>query len=147
MPKKKPTPPVVVPGVTVVLKKIEWLGHLKKMVELPDKVKLAGGNALHFVQVGQDPPDWGEMDRIGSGAKEIRLQDENGWYRIFYVAKLSEAIFILGIVKKKTNATSQADIDNAKIQYKLAENENAALKAQRLAQTKPQPTKAKEEKK
>ncbi|ATQ75823.1 hypothetical protein CR152_15775 [Massilia violaceinigra] len=148
MPTKKALPPS--PGsssVTVNLKAVEWLGHESAMSSLPIDVKRGGGYALHFVQVGEDPPNWSSMETIGSGAKEIRLQDAQGWYRIFYVAKLSEAIFILGVITKKTNTTSQSDIDNARQKYKDAVKKNSDLKA--ISEQKAQATtsKSKREKK
>ncbi len=127
----------------VALKDIDWLDHLPAMNALPLDMKRDGGFALHAVQVGEAPPNWSEMEIIGSGAKEIRLQDKDGWYRIFYVAKLSEAIFILGIVTKKTNKTSKGDIENAQQKYKDAIAKNAKLKTANKATPKANATKSK----
>ena len=97
------------------------MGFKDEMAQLPQPMKDEGGQALYYVQLGEDPPDSKHMTSIGSGAKEIRLQDANGWYRIFYVAKFPDAIYILGIIQKKTNSTSQHDIENAKKVYRAAE--------------------------
>lgn len=135
----KPAPQKIAPATNlpkVILKEIEWLGHLPKMLALPPAMKSEGGKELHRLQIGEDPNDWGPMSSIGSGANEIRLQDANGWYRIFYVAKFLEVIYVLGIVTKKTNQTSKQDVDNAKVKYKEAEAQNA-IKKQAHAAAKP----------
>lgn len=58
------------------------------------------------------------MASVGSGVKEIRVRDENGIFRIMYVAKFSDAIYVLHCFQKKTQQTSQQDIDLAKSRYK-----------------------------
>ncbi len=56
------------------------------------------------------------MPSIGAGVKEIKLQDEDkSQYRIIYIAKFEEAIYVFHVItKKKTQRTSQFDIDLAK---------------------------------
>ncbi len=58
------------------------------------------------------------MASVGSGVKEIRVRDENGIFRVMYVAKFSDAIYVLHCFQKKTQQTSQQDIDLAKSRYK-----------------------------
>lgn len=35
---------------------------------------------------GRDPSDWKPMPDVGKGVREIRIRDENGIYRMIYVA-------------------------------------------------------------
>ena len=58
------------------------------------------------------------MQSIGSGVKEIRITDSDGIYRVIYVAKFEEAIYVLHAFKKKTQKTSPPDLDTAKRAYK-----------------------------
>lgn len=58
------------------------------------------------------------MVSVGSGVKEIRVRDEHGIFRVIYVAKFSDAIYVLHCFQKKTQQTSQQDIDLAKSRYK-----------------------------
>lgn len=132
--KLKPIAQGAVALTTVKLKEVDWLGHEPAMRALPTEMKKEGGKSLYRVQIGEEPDDWKPMPSIGPGANEIRLQDANGWYRIFYVAKFLDAIYILGVITKKTNQTSQLDIDNAKAKYKEAAAKNA-IKKQNLAAT------------
>jgi phage-related protein len=57
-----------------------------------------------------------------AGAGEIRIKDEAGIYRVIYVAKFEEAVYVLHVFEKKTQKTRKADIALAKARYKaLAE--------------------------
>ena len=58
----------------------------------------------------------------GRTAGEIRIKDEAGIYRVIYVVKFEEAVFVLRAFEKKTRRTSKADIALARARYKaLAE--------------------------
>ncbi|MEL2302919.1 type II toxin-antitoxin system RelE/ParE family toxin, partial [Klebsiella pneumoniae] len=52
------------------------------------------------------------------GVREIRSRDADGIYRVMYVAKFEEAVYVLYCFQKKTQTTSQSDIDLAKRRYK-----------------------------
>ena len=58
------------------------------------------------------------MKGIGSGVKEIRIRDKDGIYRVIYVAKFEEAIYVLHAFQKKTQKTSQHDIEIANRAFK-----------------------------
>ncbi|MCW7548362.1 type II toxin-antitoxin system RelE/ParE family toxin [Photorhabdus sp. APURE] len=64
-----------------------------------------------------EPEDWKPFSDIGSGVKEIRLRDKTGIYRIMYVAKFDEAIYVLHSFQKKTQQTNKHDRDIAKARY------------------------------
>lgn len=53
------------------------------------------------------------MAGIGQGVREIRIRDEAGAFRIIYIAKFADAIHVLHCFQKKTQKTSQHDIDLA----------------------------------
>jgi phage-related protein len=54
------------------------------------------------------------MPAIGKGVEEIRITDESGAYRVIYMARRAEAVYVLHTFKKKTQATSRRDIETAK---------------------------------
>ena len=56
------------------------------------------------------------MNSVGSGVKEIRIHEENE-YRILYVAKFEESLYVLHAFVKKTQQTLKRDIDLAKQRY------------------------------
>ena len=57
------------------------------------------------------------MSRIGQGVREIRIRDESGAFRVLYVAKFSDTVYVLHCFQKKTPKTSKADIDLAEKRY------------------------------
>jgi len=63
---------------------------------------------------------------VGSGPKEIRINLDDGWFRVMYVAKFGEAVHVLHCFKKKSNRTSKNDIDIAKTRYKHVLQERRA---------------------
>jgi phage-related protein len=74
---------------------------------------------LREVQKGNDPADWKPMKTIGSGVREIRIRDASGAFRIIYVASFKEQVVVLHAFQKKTQKTSQKDIDLAAARLKL----------------------------
>ncbi len=53
-----------------------------------------------MVQVGREPSDWKPMSEVGAGACEIRVRDEGGAFRVIYVAKFADAIYVLHAFQK-----------------------------------------------
>ena len=99
------------------MKKIIWLGITHQLIkEYPIDVRKEIGFNLDRVQRGLDPRDWKPMIGVGTGVKEIRIHEENE-YRVLYVAKFEEAIYVLHSFVKKTQATSKKDIEIAKKRY------------------------------
>jgi phage-related protein len=62
--------------------------------------------------------DWKSMTTVGQGVREIRIRDEVGAYRVIYVAKFADAVYVLHCFQKKTQKTSKADIDLAAKRYR-----------------------------
>ncbi|KAF0113757.1 MAG: phage-like protein [Hyphomonadaceae bacterium] len=54
------------------------------------------------------------MPSIGAGVIEIRIKSQFGAFRVIYLAKLVEAIYVLHAFQKKTQKTNQHDIEIAK---------------------------------
>ena len=101
------------------LKPISWLGTSREDVKsFPEKVRQIVGAELMAVQSGYEPSDWKPMSSIGPGVREIRVQYE-GQYRIIYIARFSESIYVLHAFRKKTQRTSKQDMDLARNRLKL----------------------------
>ena len=58
------------------------------------------------------------MSTIGQGVREIRVRDGAGAFRVIYVAKFADAVFVLHCFEKKSQRTSRPDIDLATRRYK-----------------------------
>ena len=63
------------------------------------------------------PKDFKYMGSIGAGVYELRVRTEKQ-YRVFYVAKFAEAIYVLHAFIKKEQKTSQHDINIGSQWYK-----------------------------
>lgn len=107
-------------------KSIYWVGtSYKDLLNFPDEVKKDAGYQLHRVQNGLEPEDWKPLQNIGTGVREIRISGEGNIFRVMYVAKFSEKIYVLHAFQKKTQKTSTKDIDITRIRY------NAIVKEER----------------
>lgn len=58
------------------------------------------------------------MSTVGQGGREIRIRDAAGAFRIIYVAKFADAVYVLHCFQKKTAKTSKADLDLAAKRYR-----------------------------
>lgn len=76
------------------------------------------GYQLDRVQHGREPDDWKPMNTVGQGVKEIRIRDEAGIFRVIYVAKFADAVYVLHCFQKKTPKTSKTDLDLATKRYR-----------------------------
>lgn len=99
-------------------KDISWLGSSNKDLRaFPKKVQHGVLLQLAKIRSGLDPDDWKPFKEVGAGTREIRVQDRDGIYRVLYVTKFEEAIYVLHCFQKKTNSTAQADKEIAKARY------------------------------
>jgi len=99
------------------VKEIRWLGSTNRIVrEYPVNVRREIGYNLDRIQRGLEPFDWKPLVGVGNGVKEIRIHEENE-YRVLFVTKFQEAIYVLHSFVKKTEQTAKKDIDIAKKRY------------------------------
>ena len=84
----------------------------------PASARRKAGHQLDQVQNGREPDDWKPMNTIGRGAQEIRIKDTAGAFRVIYVAKFADAIYVLHCFVKKTQKTSKTDLDLAARRYR-----------------------------
>ncbi len=93
-------------------------GALDDLRDFPEAARREAGYQLDKVQSGLDPVDWKPMNTVGQGVREIRIRDASGAFRVIYVAKFADAIYVLHCFQKKTQATSKADLDLAANRYR-----------------------------
>ena len=100
-------------------KPIEFRGRsLDDLRAFPLPARREAGYQLDQVQNGQEPDDWKPMNTVGPGVKEIRIQDVAGAFRVIYVAKLADAVYVLHCFQKKTEKTSKTDLGLAAKRYR-----------------------------
>ena len=98
-------------------KPIYWIGTSKEdIAQFPQDAKRKAGFKLRAVQRGDPPTDFKPMSIVGKGVEEIRIKTGEA-YRIFYVARFAEAVYVLHAFNKKTQKTSKQDIEIGKQRY------------------------------
>jgi phage-related protein len=96
------------------MKRLEFLGDaLDRLRDFPEVARKEAGVQLHKIQLGLEPSDWKPMTTIGAGVREIRIRDEAGAFRIIYVTKIEDAVYVLHAFQKKTQQTAKRDLDIA----------------------------------
>ncbi|WP_158940803.1 type II toxin-antitoxin system RelE/ParE family toxin [Burkholderia sp. S171] len=104
-------------------KEIRWVGSAyDDLLEFPEEPRRDAGFQLSKVQSGLDPEDWKPFGEVGAGAREIRIRDTSGIFRVMYVAKFEEAVYVLHCFQKKTQATSKRDKEIAEARYRAVAN-------------------------
>ena len=102
-----------------VSKPVEFRGSaLDDLRTFPASARREVGYQLDQVQHGNEPDDWKPMPTIGQGVREIRVRDLAGAFRVVYVAKFADAVYVLHCFQKKTQKTSKTDLDLAENRYR-----------------------------
>ena len=100
------------------MKPLRFLGNsLECLRQFPEDARHDAGYQLEQVQHGKQPTDFKPMPAVGKGVEELRLWDDSGTYRVLYVARLAEAVYVLHAFQKKTRATSEHDRELARTRY------------------------------
>jgi phage-related protein len=100
------------------VKPVVWLGDsLQRVREFNADASHDAGYQLERVQAGREPADWKPMPSVGLGVNEIRVRI-GGAYRVIYVAKFAEAVYVLHAFQKKTGKTARTDIDLARLRFR-----------------------------
>ncbi len=100
------------------MKRLKFIGSsLDDLRNFPDDARKAAGFDLYAVQCGLEPGDWKPMPAIGHGVKEIRIHVLGEW-RVIYVAKFEDTVYVLHSFQKKSRKTSQQDVELARKRYK-----------------------------
>jgi len=101
---------------------------------LPNDVQDDAGYNLDRVQQGKNPEiSFKPLHGLGGGIMELRLSYHTDAFRVVYVARLSEAVFVLDAFKKKSpsgNRLPRNVEERIKERYKLAKAFNKQLKSQ-----------------
>jgi len=103
------------------MKPVRFMGSAKDdLAAFPKSARVRAGHELFMVQVGREPDDWRSISAIGPGACEIRVRDATGTFRVIYVAKFADAVYVLHAFQKQTRRTAPADLELARRRYRDA---------------------------
>jgi len=90
----------------------------KQLRKFPEPAKQRALLELKAIREGDEPSDWRPMPSVGAGAIEIRVRAKRDQFRVFYVAKFEEAIYVLHAFQKKSQKTAKSDIEKGRKRYK-----------------------------
>jgi phage-related protein len=91
--------------------------HLR-LRAFPEAARRDAGYQIDQIQRGREPDDWKSMNTVGRGVREIRIRDAAGAFRVLYVAKFDDAVYVLHCFQKKTQKTSKTDLNLAGQRYR-----------------------------
>lgn len=107
---------------TVELKSLIWMGSsLEDLRAFPEQIRKDAGFQLHRIQAGLEAVDWKPMAEIGKGVAEVRLRDRSGNYRVIYLSRTEDAVYILHCFNKKCQRTRQQDKTIASARYQAVQ--------------------------
>ena len=103
------------------MKSLKFVGSsLDDLRDFPAEARRDAGFELYAIQRGGDPSDWKPMREVGLGVREIRIHVLGEW-RILYVARFTDVVYVLHAFQKKTQKTSRQDIELARRRYTQVE--------------------------
>jgi len=97
----------------MVPKPLLWLGTARSDVRnFPEIVRGKVGHELFQIQQGLTPSDWKPMTSVGPGVMELRIH-AGGAFRVIYLARHEEGVYVLHAFKKRSRQTRTVDIELA----------------------------------
>ena len=94
------------------VKPVVFLGSsLEDLRAFPVDARREAGYQIDKVQRGGSPESLKPVPTIGAGVQEIRIRDISGQFRVFYVTKFAEAVYILHCFHKKTQKIPKKDLE------------------------------------
>lgn len=86
----------------------------------PESARARLGGELFRLQLGEvlQMPGSRPMPSVAAGAKELRVRDENGIYRVFYYTVSTRGVLVFHAFVKKTQRTPPLEIELARKRLK-----------------------------
>ena len=99
---------------------IHWVGDAKDVLSaFPQEVKGVFGYSLRRLQKGLLPDcDARRMESVGKGVWELKTADERTWYRVIYLTRIGDALYVLHVFEKDSQKTDRRDLEIAKSRLK-----------------------------
>jgi len=94
---------------------ISWEGDSWKVLKSwPKPIQWDFGNSLREMQNGRPAKlNVRPMQSIGAGVFELKDADEKTWYRMVYLARIEDTIYVLDCFEKNTAKTERKDLNTA----------------------------------
>ena len=102
----------------MAVKPLVFLGSARDDLRaFPQGARRRAGHELDLLQHGIDASDCKPMPGVGAGVYELRVRVQ-GAYRVFYVAKFPEALYVLHVFHKKSQQTAPLDLQVGTKRYR-----------------------------
>jgi phage-related protein len=100
---------------------IHWEGDSREVLAgFPEEVRGSLGFALYELQRGRPSSvATRRMESIGSGVYELKEANERTWYRVIYLSKIDDVIYVLHSFEKQSRKTDRRDLNIAKERLSL----------------------------
>jgi phage-related protein len=101
---------------------IDWAGNtLEVLSSWPDSIKDTMGFELRKVQCGEVPDIGKPLPGIGSGVWELREDEANVCYRLAYLPRKNNVVYVLHCFEKKTQQTPRTAAESIERRFKDAQ--------------------------
>lgn len=91
-----------------------WLGTARDdLRDFPADTRQVAGFQLRRVQCGLEPNDWKPLPAVGLGVREVRVHTGLE-HRVVYLAKFTEAVYVLHAFEKRSQRTPKRDLELAR---------------------------------
>ncbi len=98
---------------------VVWEGDSREVLQaFPEDVKQNLGFQLWQLQQGERPSDYRPLPSIDTGVFELRDQDERAWYRVVYLSRIKDVIYVLHCFEKKSREMPRKDFEKVKQRLK-----------------------------
>jgi len=97
---------------------VAWEGDSREVLQsFPEGARQNLGFQLWQLQQGERPSDYRPLPSIGAGVYELRDQDERAWYRLIYIARIKETIYVLHCFEKKSREMPRREFETARRRF------------------------------
>jgi phage-related protein len=98
---------------------VVWEGNSREVLQaFPEGVRQNMGFQLWQLQQGERPSDYRPLPSIGMGVFELRDRDERAWYRVVYLSRRRNEIYVLHCFEKKGREMPRKDFEKARQRLK-----------------------------
>jgi phage-related protein len=98
---------------------VAWEGDSREILRtFPGDVQRNMGFQLWQLQRGERPIDCRPLSSIGKGVFELRDQDGRAWYRVVYLSRIGDVIYVLHCFEKKNRQMPGKDFEKARQRLK-----------------------------
>ena len=102
-----------------VIAEVIWIGSSREVLKtFPKAIQGEFGIEIWALQQGERPSDYRPMPSIGKGVCELRQRDRSGWYRVIYLSRIEDKLYMLHSFKKQSAKTSKKDLSIAEARLK-----------------------------